>query len=436
MGKCVECGAFNTFKEKAPETEERYLAKPSAGFSENSVYTLSDIESMNDSRFSTGIGELDRVLSGGIVDGSLILLGGDPGVGKSTLLLQICQTIGSMGKKILYVSGEESVKQIKLRSDRLNISTENLMLMSETNLEIILSAAENVTPDLLIIDSIQTMYSNEISSAPGSVTQVRESTAHFMHLSKRRGIATVLVGHVTKEGAIAGPKILEHMVDTVLYFEGEKQASYRLVRAVKNRFGQTNEIGVFEMGKDGLSEILNPSEYLLSGRPINISGSVITCSVEGTRPILAEVQALVAGTNLNMPRRNVSGADFNRVSMLIAVLEKRVGMQLGGCDCYVNIAGGMKINEPALDGALTAAIASSFRNVPVEADMMIFGEVGLAGEIRAVSLAEARLIEAYKLGFRQCVLPRANFKGLKKPKDMRIFGVTNISELLDIACAR
>ena len=436
LGRCVKCASFNSFFEREDIAASMRYGSPAAAETSSKVYTLDTIDSMSEERISTQIGELDRVLSGGIVEGSLTLVGGDPGVGKSTLILQICQTIGAQGRKILYVSGEESVSQIKLRADRLNITTSNLMVLSETNMESILTAVNNAGPDMLIIDSIQTVYSQAISSSPGSVTQVREATAHFMHLSKQKGISTIIVGHVTKEGTIAGPKILEHMVDTVLYFEGEKQASYRLIRAVKNRFGQTNEIGVFEMASEGLVEILNPSEYMLSGRPRGVSGSVITCAVSGSRPILAEVQALVTSTNFNMPRQNVSGTDYNRVAMLMAVLEKRAGMNLGRCDSYVNIAGGIKIAEPALDAAIVAAIASNYRNVPTPVNMAIFGEVGLAGELRAVNMAEARLVESYKLGFSECILPKANFKGLKKPKDMKVYGVSNLSELLDIACAR
>ena len=435
MGRCVKCGSYNSFFEQEKIATSRY-GNNDANKLSGKVYTVNDIDSTGEERISTKIGELDRVLSGGIVEGSLILVGGDPGVGKSTLILQICQTIGEQGKKILYVSGEESVSQIKLRADRLGVNTNNLMLLSETNMEAILATVGSVEPDLLIIDSIQTVYSSNVASAPGSVTQVREATAHFMHLSKAQGISTIIIGHVTKEGAIAGPKILEHMVDTVLYFEGDKQASYRLIRAVKNRFGQTNEIGVFEMVKEGMKEILNPSEYMLSGRPKNVSGSVITCALSGSRPMLAEVQALITSTNLNIPRRNVSGTDFNRVAMLMAVLEKRAGMNLGMCDSYLNIAGGIRIVEPALDGSIVAAIASNFRNIPVKEDMVIFGEVGLAGEMRAVNMAEARLVEAFKLGFYECILPKANCKGIKKPKDMKIYGVSNIGELLDIACGR
>ena len=438
LGRCVKCADFNSFVEKEEIKGLRYgnVKGAKSNTSTSSIYTLDNIDSMNEERISTKIGELDRVLSGGIVEGSFILVGGDPGIGKSTLILQICQNVGGQGRKILYVSGEESVSQIKLRADRLSINTSNLMILAETNMEAILAAVENVGCDMLIIDSIQTVYSGDLSSSPGSVTQVREATAHLMHLSKQKGISTIIVGHVTKEGNIAGPKILEHMVDTVLYFEGEKQASYRLIRAVKNRFGQTNEIGVFEMVNEGLREILNPSEYMLQGRPKDVSGSVITCAISGSRPILAEVQALITSTNFNMPRQNVSGADYNRVAMLMAVLEKRAGMNLGRCDSYVNIAGGIKISEPALDAAIIASIASSYRNIAVPANMAIFGEVGLAGELRAVNMAEARLVESFKLGFTECILPKANCKGLKKPKDMKIYGVVNLGELLDVACGR
>lgn len=397
---------------------------------------LNEIESMDDKKLSTRIGELDRVLSGGIVEGSLILVGGDPGIGKSTLILQLCQTIGAQGKIILYISGEESVKQIKLRAKRLNITTDNLLLLSETNLEAVNRAVDEINPDFLIIDSIQTVYSPDIPSAPGNATQVRECTAHFMHISKVKGISTIIIGHVTKEGSIAGPKILEHMVDTVLYFEGDKLASYRIIRAVKNRFGATNEIGVFEMKEEGLSEIANPSEYMLTGRPINASGSVITCSVEGTRPILTEVQALVSKSGFGMPRRTANGVDYNRVVMLMAVLEKRKGLQLSAYDSYVNIAGGMKISEPAMDAAIIAAIASSYRNKAVDPNTLVFGEIGLTGEVRAVANAETRLLEASKLGFKQCIMPKANIKGIKKSEGIKIYGITNISELLEISCPK
>ncbi|MCL2619116.1 MAG: DNA repair protein RadA, partial [Defluviitaleaceae bacterium] len=355
------------------------------------------------------------------------------GIGKSTLLLQICNAIGGSGSRILYVSGEESATQIKLRADRLGIVTGNLLVASQTNVDIIRHMIAQTKPDLLIIDSIQTMYREDISSAPGSVSQVRECTAAFMRVAKEDGISVVVVGHVTKDGAIAGPRVLEHMVDVVLYFEGERRELYRLLRSVKNRYGSTNEIGVFEMGDSGLREIVNPSEYMLAGRPIGVTGSVVTCSIEGTRPLLAEVQALVTYTNFGTPRRMASGMDYNRVVMLIAVLEKRAGMQLGSYDSYVNIAGGLKILEPALDVSALLAIASSYRNKPVDPFTMVFGEVGLTGEMRAVTLAEKRLNEAVKLGFKACVMPKENTKGLKVPSGIRVFGAGNIAELLQIA---
>ncbi|MBE6011915.1 DNA repair protein RadA [Anaeropeptidivorans aminofermentans] len=437
LGRCTQCGEFNTFEESIPEVSRYGSKEKGKRFSGGKgALKLSDISSMEDKKLSTKINELDRVLSGGIVEGSLMLIGGDPGIGKSTIILQISQTIGEQGKTVLYVSGEESAKQIKLRAGRLSIDTENLLIMSETNLEAINEAVNSINPDFLIIDSIQTIYSGDIASAPGSVTQVRECTSHFMHISKVKGISTIIVGHVTKDGAIAGPKILEHMVDTVLYFEGDKLASYRLIRAVKNRFGATNEIGVFEMRKEGLAEIANPSEYMLTGRPINAPGSVITCSVEGTRPILAEVQALVSKTSFGVPRRTSTGVDYNRVAMLMAVLEKRRGMQLSAYDSYVNIAGGMKITEPAVDAAIIAAIASSYRNIPVAYDTLIFGEVGLTGEMRAVSNAQTRIAEASKLGFKTCIMPKANTKGIKNTENIQVYGISNIIELLEIACPK
>lgn len=383
LGKCPECGSFSTFVEEI----EKPQPKGNHPVNYNTDVTpkiLSEIKPLSQERTKTGLSELDRVLGGGFVQGSLTLVGGDPGIGKSTLLLQICQKLGEQDKNILYVSGEESVQQIKIRADRLEITTEKLKLLSETNLNIIESVIAKENPDYVIIDSIQTMFIDEVSSAPGSVSQVREATSRLMHLGKGKNISLIIVGHVTKDGAIAGPKILEHMVDTVLYFEGDKQASYRILRAVKNRFGGTNEIGVFEMVHSGLREILNPSEFMLSGRPENVSGSVVTCSLEGTRPMLLEVQALVSYTTFNIPRRTATGMDFNRVVLLIAVLEKRANLQLAAYDSYVNLTGGIKIAEPSLDAAVAVAIASSYKNVAVSADTVVFGEIGLTGEIRAV----------------------------------------------------
>lgn len=396
FGKCPSCGTFNTMSEEIDSKKSVYSSVSSIS-SFGKPLRLENIQPINNNRIKTKIGELDRVLSGGIVPGSLTLVGGDPGIGKSTLLIQIAQFIGEQGKKILYVSGEESVQQIKLRASRLNINTQNLLLLSETNLNIIENTVRDVLPDLLIIDSVQTMFLDEISSAPGSVTQVRECTSKLMHLGKGKNISIIIVGHVTKDGAIAGPRVLEHIVDTVLYFEGERRASYRILRSVKNRFGSTNEIGVFEMKKEGLVEIKNASEYMLSGRPINVPGSVITCSIEGTRPILVEVQSLITYTNFGMPRRMATGVDYNRVNLLIAVLEKRVGINFANYDSYVNLTGGIKVAEPSLDVSIICAVVSSYKNKAINPYTLVFGEVGLTGEIRAVTMSEKRVFEASKL---------------------------------------
>ena len=431
MGKCSGCGSFNTLHENIIDKKAKTTSRTAVNIKKPEM--LKNIKTMSEARLKTKIKELDRVLSGGIVEGSLILVGGDPGIGKSTLLLQICNNIGEQGKTILYISGEESATQIKLRAERLTITTDNLLLLSETSLDAIEDTIKDVKPDLIIIDSIQTMQRAELSSVPGSVSQVRECTQLFMRLAKETNICIIIVGHVTKDGTIAGPKVLEHMVDTVLYFEGEKGASYRIIRAVKNRFGSTNEIGVFEMREKGLVEIDNPSEYMLSGRPLGVSGSTVTCSIEGTRPILTEVQALVSPSNFGMPRRMASGLDYNRVTMLIAVLEKRMGMQLGNYDSYVNIAGGLKIAETALDTAVITSIASSYRNKITDPFTLVFGEVGLAGEIRAVPMADLRVSEAGKLGFKKCIVPEANLKALKKFDGIRVLGARNINELLEVA---
>ena len=358
--------------------------------------------------------------------GSLVLVGGDPGIGKSTLLLQVCQRMAKQ-QKILYISGEESQTQIKLRANRMGEFSQNLLLLCETNLGIIRSVIEKEKPELVIIDSIQTMYSEDVNSAPGSVSQVRESTNVFMQLAKGLCIPIFIVGHVTKEGTVAGPRVLEHMVDTVLYFEGDRHASYRILRAVKNRFGSTNEIGVFEMRQNGLVEVENPSEYMLSGKPENASGSVVACSMEGTRPILLEIQALVARTNFGMPRRTAAGTDYNRVNLLMAVLEKRLGMNLGNCDAYVNIAGGIKMNEPAIDLGIVMALVSSYRNRPIDEKTIVFGEVGLSGEVRAVNMPEQRVAEAKKLGFETCIL-----KTVKDVKGIKLLGVKSVNEAVAI----
>lgn len=429
LGKCPSCNEWNTF------VEENINNKTNTNNKNAKLITpiaLKDIKMTNEHRTSTKIKELDRVLGGGVVQGSLILFGGDPGIGKSTLLLQICQKFGEQGVKVLYISGEESVQQIKMRAERLGVNSDNLLLVSETNMGSIEACIFNEKPSLVIIDSIQTIYSDEISSAPGSVSQVRECTVTLMRLAKSSNISIMIVGHVTKEGAIAGPRVLEHMVDTVLYFEGERHISYRILRAVKNRFGSTNEIGVFEMQESGLMEVSNPSEYMLSGRPLEASGSVVACSIEGSRPILTEVQSLISYTNFGMPRRTANGIDYNRVTMLIAVLEKKLGMQLSTYDSYVNLAGGIKVAEPALDLAIVAAIASSFKNKVIDPYMVIFGEVGLAGEVRAVNMAEKRIIEAMKLGFKSCVLPQSNYQNIKKIDGIRLFGVSNVNELVKI----
>ncbi len=432
LGKCPECNAWNTFVEEITEKKKTSATIPDS-LKTSKPTTLNNIQMINEFRTKTNLNELDRVLGGGIVQGSLILVGGDPGIGKSTLLIQICQTIGEQNIKVLYVSGEESVQQIKMRADRLKISTENLLLVSETNMNLIQNTILEEKPALVIIDSIQTIYKEELSSALGSVSQVRECTGLLMKLAKGNNISIVIVGHVTKEGAIAGPRVLEHMVDTVLYFEGERHVSYRILRAVKNRFGSTNEIGMFEMQDKGLVEVLNPSEYMLSGRPLDATGSVVSCSIEGSRPLLTEVQSLISYTNFGMPRRTATGIDYNRVTMLIAVLEKRLGMQLSSYDSYVNLAGGIKIAEPSLDLAIITAIASSFKNKIIDPYTVVFGEVGLAGEIRAVNMAEKRVIEAVKMGFKTCIIPQVNFKSLKKMNDVKIYGVSNVSELIQIA---
>jgi len=430
LGRCPSCGSFSTLEQTEAVPAANVSKKP---VNPKTAVKLADVLPIPESRTPTGLSELDSVLSGGIVEGSLILLGGDPGIGKSTLLLQICQNLGENGKSILYISGEESTRQIKLRADRLEVNTGNLYLAAETGMSEINSLIDSLKPDLVIIDSIQTISNEDAQPAPGSVSQVRSCTSALMRIAKGAGISIFIVGHVTKEGAIAGPRVLEHMVDTVLYFEGERRESYRVIRAVKNRFGSTDEIGVFEMRAKGLTPISNPSEYMLTGRPINVPGSVVTCSMEGTRPILAEVQALVCPTAFNMPRRNASGLDFNRSVMLLTVLEKRAALKLSSYDCYLNIAGGIKIAEPSLDAAVIAAAASSFTNKVADPYTMVFGEVGLTGELRAVSMADKRIAEANKLGFKQCIIPSANLSGLKKPESCRVLGAVNINELLE-AC--
>ena len=403
LGQCPACRAWNTLVEEpvakmAPAAGKgRMSAERGAGMAAAKPALLSEIRLEKEDRISTGFKELDRVLGDGIVAGSLVLVGGDPGIGKSTLLLQVCRHLAAAGQRVLYISGEESLKQIKMRANRIGTVTGELRFLSETNLERIEAVIDQEKPQIVVIDSIQTMYREEITSAPGSVSQVRESTGVLMQIAKSRGIAIFVVGHVTKEGVVAGPRVLEHMVDTVLYFEGDRNAVYRILRSVKNRFGSTNEIGVFEMGEEGLAEVENPSEYMLDGRPKEASGAVVSCSFEGTRPILLEVQALVAETSFGMPRRTAAGTDYNRVNLLMAVLEKRCRYELSRLDAYVNITGGMRMSEPALDLAIVMALMSSYKDRPVDPGMLIFGEVGLSGEVRGISQAAQRVAEAAKL---------------------------------------
>ena len=428
MGQCPGCQQWNTFVEESV-TEASSGKKQQR--SRKQPVSLAEIQTEKEERTATGIGELDRVLGGGIVGGSLVLVGGDPGIGKSTLLLQVCRLLSLAGKKVLYISGEESLRQIKLRAQRLGSFNDNLLLLCETNLTDIREAAQKQKPEIMVIDSIQTMYNEDVSSAPGSVSQVRESTGMLLQIAKGMGISVFIVGHVTKDGSVAGPRVLEHMVDTVLYFEGDRHASYRILRSVKNRFGSTNEIGVFEMRGDGLAEVRNPSEFMLSGKPQGASGSIVACSMEGTRPILIEVQALVCRSSFGIPRRTAAGTDFNRVNLLMAVLEKRGRMNLSECDAYVNIAGGIKMTEPALDLAILLAIASSYRDIVIPDRVVAFGEVGLSGEVRAVSMAQQRVREAKKLGFETVILPRVCENTVGKAEGVELVFVSTIAEAVE-----
>lgn len=429
LGQCPMCKEWNTFVEEPVSFSKSASAKQ---IKDAEVVALKHVETDQEERIKTKIEELDRVLGGGIVPGSLLLVGGDPGIGKSTLLLQVCQRLCEDKYQVLYISGEESLKQIKLRANRMGEFTEDLLLLCETNLEIVKNVIQKRKPEVVIIDSIQTMYSEEVASAPGSVSQVRESTNVFMQLAKGLGISIFIVGHVTKEGTVAGPRVLEHMVDTVLYFEGDRHASYRILRGVKNRFGSTNEIGVFEMRQNGLVEVENPSEFMLNGKPENASGSVVACSMEGTRPILIEIQALVCSSNFGMPRRTAAGTDYNRVNLLMAVLEKRVGIHLSNYDAYVNIAGGIKMNEPAVDLGIVMAVVSSYKNQPIDEKTIVFGEVGLSGEVRAVNMPEQRVVEAKKLGFTTCIMPEVSREVVKNIKGIKIIGVKTINEALKV----
>ena len=431
MGQCPACKEWNTFVEETIDKKSiSSSGKVKKESKEAQVLPLSAVKSEKEERIVTGIAEFDRVLGGGIVRGSLVLVGGDPGIGKSTLLLQVCRELSQKKVPLLYVSGEESLHQIKMRADRLGDFTDSLELLCETSLDIAKDVIQRKKPEVVVIDSIQTMYNEEISSAPGSVSQVRETTGVLMQLAKTLGISVFIVGHVTKDGAVAGPRTLEHMVDTVLYFEGDRYESYRILRGVKNRFGSTNEIGVFEMKAEGLVEVENPSEYMLSGKPEGASGSIVTCSIEGSRPILLEIQALVCHSFFNNPRRTANGTDYNKVNLLMAVLEKRANLSLSDCDAYVNIAGGIRMNEPAIDLGIVLAIASSKKDIIVREDTICFGEVGLSGEVRGVTMSEQRVAEAKKLGFKKCIVPKVCLAGVSHISGIEIVGVANIKEAI------
>lgn len=425
MGQCPGCRAWNSFVEEPVIKTSGKSVSRMTGVSLKPM-TLDEIETTETERISSGMAEFDRVLGGGIVPGSLVLVGGDPGIGKSTILLQVCKNLAASGVSTLYVSGEESLKQIKMRAGRIGEFTKDVKFVCETNLSQIEGIVKKEGPQVVIIDSIQTMCNEEISSAPGSVSQVRESTSVLMQIAKKQGIMIFIVGHVTKEGTVAGPRVLEHMVDTVLYFEGDRHAAYRILRGVKNRFGSTNEIGVFEMRENGLCEVANPSEYMLNGRPAHASGSVVACSMEGTRPILVEIQALVCRTSFGIPRRTAAGTDCNRVNLLLAVLEKRLNMPLSSCDAYINIAGGIRMNEPAIDLAMVLAIISSYQDKPIDEKTIVFGEVGLSGEVRAVSMVKQRVMEAKKLGFHRVILPKVSADSIEPVEGIKLVGAATV----------
>lgn len=429
LGKCPECGSWESMVEEleTPSVESDSRTLRASSKVEKPV-AINAVTIEREDRFSSGIEELDIVLGGGIVKGSLMLVGGDPGIGKSTMLLQVADHVAQQGKKVLYVSGEESVKQTKMRADRLDIKSEQLYVLSENNMDIILGEIQQLQPDVMVIDSIQTVYREAVASAPGSVAQVREATGLLMKIAKGMGISTFIVGHVTKNGAIAGPKVLEHMVDTVLYFEGERYHIYRILRAVKNRFGSTNEIGVYEMTNKGLRGVSNPSNLFISERRSESSGSVVTAAMEGTRPVLVEIQALVSQTTFGMPRRTAVGVDYNKLVMLLAVLEKKVGLALADQDCYINVVGGMSMDEPSADLAVVTAAAASFRNFIIDSHTLVFGEVGLTGEIRNVSQPQSRINEGVKLGFKRFIVPYGNVEGLEVPKSVKVHGVKTVEE--------
>ncbi len=431
MGRCPGCNAWGSLTETVIEEKKSAPAKKTSSGEIRRPKKIADIHYDNEVRYSTGSGELDRVLGGGMVKGSLILVGGDPGIGKSTLLLQICRFVGQT-KKILYVSGEESERQIKLRAERLGVESDNLYLMSENDVGTIVETINELAPDVVIIDSIQTMHREEIASASGSVPQVREATNAFMAIAKGQGVSMFIVGHVTKDGALAGPRVLEHMVDCVLYFEGDRQLPFRILRAVKNRFGSTNEIGVFEMENNGLKEVENPSAMLLEGRPESASGSSVVCVLEGSRGVLAEIQALVTPTGFGNPRRMASGIDLNRVILMIAVLEKRARVNLSNFDVYINVAGGLRIDETAIDLGLCAAMVTGRSDTPIPSDMIFIGEVGLGGELRNVSQIEKRLKEAQKMGFNTAIVPKNSLRGVKKPENMAVLGVSTLAEAMNL----
>ncbi len=432
LGKCPDCGQWDTLVEEVVRTAPARPGLAAAGTANHAPVPIDAVPISDEFRMATGIGELDRVLGGGVVPGSMVLIGGDPGIGKSTLMLQTLHGLAAAGRTVLYVSGEESIRQIRIRSQRLGTLASELLVVSEIDVAGVLRMVEAHRPDVLVIDSIQTMFSAELTSAPGSVSQVRESAMRLMLMAKRSGVPVFLVGHVTKDGSIAGPRLLEHMVDTVLYFEGDRNHSYRILRAVKNRFGSTNEIGVFEMNEAGLGQVTNPSAVFLAERPVSAPGSVVAATIEGTRPILVEIQALVSATPLGTPRRTVLGVDRNRVALLVAVLEKKLGIPLMGHDVFINVAGGVKLEEPAVDLALVAAVASSFLDKPVTGQTVVFGEVGLTGEVRAVGQVEARLNEAHKMGFTRCVLPTGNCQRCSRSADLEIVGVSQVAKAMEV----